>query len=230
MSPGNNEENKKEIEVDKTEEQPIDEIAEIESVSLDDYDKLKANFSELNTRFLRLAADFDNYKKRASKEKDDLSLYANEELVRELLNVLDNLNLAIEHANPEGDINSTIEGIKLVYNLFLATLDRFGLSAIDSAKGADFDPRLHQAIERIETDELTPGLVLDELIKGYMFKDRLLRPASVTVSTNILEEKISVSTEDKTEVVSDDEKVIEINEDSINNSGDTIYDLTDEDI
>lgn len=229
MSPGNNEDNNNEIE-DNLEDQPIDEIVEDNSDSLNDFEKIKANYSELNNRFLRLAADFDNYKKRVSKEKSDLSLYANEEIVRELLNVLDNLNLAIEHSNPEGDVNSTVEGIKLVYNLFLATLDRFGLSAIESSKGTEFDPRLHQAIERIETEEITPGLVLDELIRGYMFKDRLLRPASVTVSTDLLEDKKPVSTENKSEVDTENEKIIEINRDSVNNSDDNFYDLTDEEI
>ncbi len=230
MSPGDNEDNNNEMEINNTEEQPVDEIADDESDILTDYEKIKANYSELNNRFLRLAADFDNYKKRVSKEKTDLSLYANEEMVRELLNVLDNLNLAIEHASPDGDISSTVEGIKLVYNLFLSTLGRFGLSAIDSSTGTEFDPRLHQAIERIETEEITPGLVLDELIRGYMFKDRLLRPASVTVSTDILEKKKSVSTEDNSEIDSDNEKVIEIKKDSINNSDDNVFDLTDEEL
>lgn len=230
MSPGDNEDNNNEMEINNTEEQPVDEIADDESDILTDYEKIKANYSELNNRFLRLAADFDNYKKRVSKEKTDLSLYANEEMVRELLNVLDNLNLAIEHASPDGDISSTVEGIKLVYNLFLSTLDRFGLSAIDSSTGTEFDPRLHQAIEKIETEEITPGLVLDELIRGYMFKDRLLRPASVTVSTDILEKKKSVSTEDNSDIDSDNEKVIEIKKDSINNSDDNVFDLTDEEL
>ena len=230
MSPGDNEDNNNEMEINNTEEQPVDEIADDESDILTDYEKIKANYSELNNRFLRLAADFDNYKKRVSKEKTDLSLYANEEMVRELLNVLDNLNLAIEHASPDGDISSTVEGIKLVYNLFLSTLDRFGLSAIDSSTGTEFDPRLHQAIEKIETEEITPGLVLDELIRGYMFKERLLRPASVTVSTDILEKKKSVSTEDNSEIDSDNEKVIEIKKDSINNSDDNVFDLTDEEL
>ncbi|MEE9193227.1 MAG: nucleotide exchange factor GrpE, partial [Thermodesulfobacteriota bacterium] len=224
------EDNNNEMEINNTEEQPVDEIADDESDILTDYEKIKANYSELNNRFLRLAADFDNYKKRVSKEKTDLSLNANEEMVRELLNVLDNLNLAIEHASPDGDISSTVEGIKLVYNLFLSTLDRFGLSAIDSSTGTEFDPRLHQAIERIETEEITPGLVLDELIRGYMFKERLLRPASVTVSTDILEKKKSVSTEDNSEIDSDNEKVIEIKKDSINNSDDNVFDLTDEEL
>jgi len=230
MSPGDNEDNNNEMEINNTEEQPVDEIADGESDNLTDYEKIKTNYSELNNRFLRLAADFDNYKKRVSKEKTDLSLYANEEMVRELLNILDNLNLAIEHASPDGDISSTVEGIKLVYNLFLSTLDRFGLSAIDSSTGTEFDPRLHQAIERIETEEITPGLVLDELIRGYMFKERLLRPASVTVSTDILEKKKSVSTEDNSEIDSDNEKVIEIKKDSINNSDDNVFDLTDEEL
>ena len=230
MSPGDNEDNNNEMEINNTEEQPVDEIADDESDNLTDYEKIKANYSELNNRFLRLAADFINSRKRVSKEKTDLSLYANEEMVRELLNVLDNLNLAIEHASPDGDISSTVEGIKLVYNLFLSTLDRFGLSAIDSSTGTEFDPRLHQAIERIETEEITPGLVLDELIRGYMFKDRLLRPASVTVSTDILEKKKSVSTEDNSEIDSDNEKVIEIKKDSINNSDDNVFDLTDEEL
>lgn len=230
MSPGDNEDNNNEMEINNTEEQPVDEIADDESDILTDYEKIKDNYSELNNRFLRLAADFDNYKKRVSKEKTDLSLYANEEMARELLNVLDNLNLAIEHASPDGDISSTVEGIKLVYNLFLSTLNRFGLSAIDSSSGTEFDPRLHQAIEKIETEEITPGLVLDELIRGYMFKDRLLRPASVTVSTDIIEKKKSVSTEDNSEIDSDNEKVIEIKKDNINNSGDNVFDLTDEEL
>jgi len=230
MSPGDNEDNNNEMEINNTEEQSVDEIADDESDILTDYEKIKDNYSELNNRFLRLAADFDNYKKRVSKEKTDLSLYANEEMARELLNVLDNLNLAIEHASPDGDISSTVEGIKLVYNLFLSTLNRFGLSAIDSSSGTEFDPRLHQAIEKIETEEITPGLVLDELIRGYMFKDRLLRPASVTVSTDIIEKKKSVSTEDNSEIDSDNEKVIEIKKDNINNSGDNVFDLTDEEL
>ena len=231
MSPGDNDNIENEMENNNNEQQPEVEIVAEEAEIQTDSDKLKENYSELNNRFLRLAADFDNYKKRVSKEKSDLSLYANEELVRELLNVLDNLNLAIEHADTDdGDASSTIEGVKLVYNLFLSTLDRFGLQAIESSTGTEFDPRHHQALERIETDEITPGLILDEMIRGYMFKDRLLRPASVTVSTDIIEKKKSPSTDDNSENNDDNEKVIEINTDSINNSEDNVFDLTDEEL
>jgi molecular chaperone GrpE len=228
MSPGDKNNENNEMENNIPEEELLDDISSEESGNTEDYDKLKANFSELNNRFLRLAADFDNYKKRVSKEKTELSLYANEEIVRELLTVLDNLNLAIDHANPEGDINSTIQGVKLVYNLFLSTLDKFGLSAIESSKGTNFDPRRHQALERIETEEITPGLILDEMIRGYMFKDRLLRPASVTVSTDIIDMKKNPTSEENVEDESENEEVIEIKKDSVNNSEDNVFDLTDE--
>lgn len=231
MSPGDNDNLENEMENNDNEQQPEVEVVTDDSENQNDTDKLMANYSELNNRFLRLAADFDNYKKRVSKEKSDLSLYANEELVRELLNVLDNLKLAIEHADTEdGDVSSTIEGIKLVYNLFLSTLDRFGLKAIESGTGTEFDPRHHQALERIETDEITPGLILDEMIRGYMFKDRLLRPASVTVSTDIIGKKKSVIPDEGQGNISEDEKVVEIETDSINNSEDNVFDLTDEEL
>ena len=228
MSPGDNDKNK-EME-NNNEPNPIEEIVADSSTGSSDIEKMKEKYSELNNRFLRLAADFDNYKKRISKEKTDLSLYANEELVRELLTVLDNLKLAIDHATPENDVDSTVQGIKLVYNLFITTLDKFGLSAIESSTGTDFDPRLHQALERIETEEITPGLILDEMIRGYMFKDRLLRPASVTVSTDIIEKKKTEIPDESSDIISEDEKVIEIDTDSINNSEDNVFDLTDEEL
>ena len=228
MSPGDNN-NENEME-NSTEQQENEEITSDGQELSEDYEKIKERYSELNTRFLRLAADFDNYKKRVSKEKTDLSLYANEELVRELLTVLDNLKLAIDHATPESDIDSTVQGIKLVYNLFLSTLDKFGLSAIESSTGTEFDPRLHQALERIETEEITPGLILDEMIRGYMFKDRLLRPASVTVSTDIIDKKKIEITDEENDSQSESEKVVEIDSDSINNSEDNVFDLTDEEL
>jgi len=229
MSPGDNEKQENDMENNNTEEQPVEEIVADDSENTSDYEKIKENYSELNNRFLRLAADFDNYKKRVSKERTDLTLYANEEIIRELLTVVDNLKLAIDHASPDGDMSSTLEGIKLVYHLFLSILDKFGLTSIESGTGAEFDPRLHQALERIETEEITPGLILDEMIRGYMFKDRLLRPASVTVSTDIIAKKKTVNFDEKDENVTDEEKDIEIKKDSINNSEDTVFDLTDED-
>ena len=116
----------------------------------------------------------------------------------------------------------------MVYNLFHSTLDKFGLSVIDSSKGTEFNPKLHQALERIETEEITPGLILDEMISGYMFKDRLLRPASVTVSTDIIDMNKKSTSEESVEDESENEKVVEIKKDSSKNLNDNVFDLTDE--
>ncbi len=144
--------------------------------------KSKKAFEELNDRYLRLAADFDNYRKRISKEKADLISYGNEELIRSLLSVLDNLERGIEHSQAERDTNPIIEGLRLVHKQFLDCLEKFGVKAIKVDKGDEFDPKLHQAVEPVESNEVQPGLILSEMLRGYMLKDRLLRPSLVTVS------------------------------------------------
>lgn len=139
-------------------------------------------YDELYQKHLRLAADFENYKKRLAKEKADIIAYGNEELIKALLNVLDNLERALEHAESQEDPKPLLEGVKLVHKQFLSCLEKFGVQFIDATRGQEFDPRLHQAIERIESPDLTPGLIISEMLKGYMLKDRLLRPALVVVS------------------------------------------------
>lgn len=152
----------------------------------DSYNKLQNNYEDLNNRFIRLAADFENYKKRILKEKTDIAEYGNEDLIKELLNVLDNLHLAVNHAGPDAEVTSLVDGVKLVLNQFVTILEKHGLKTVDSTKGAEFNPMYHQAIERVETSEISSGLILEELVRGYILKERLLRPASVTVSTDII--------------------------------------------
>ncbi|MGI9534001.1 MAG: nucleotide exchange factor GrpE [Thermodesulfobacteriota bacterium] len=196
--------------------------------SSDNSEDLKSKYDDLYNRFIRLAADFDNYKKRISKEKQDISEYGNEELIRELLTVLDNLQLAIDHYDPDSDQNSLIEGVKLVLSQLANILQKFGLNHIDSEKGTEFDPRSHQAVERIETSEITPGLILDELVRGYLLNERLLRPASVTVSTNIIKQKInSINDEEAIENTDSTNENEEFDDNSEN--GERVFDLTDED-
>ena len=154
-----------------------------ESAVTGDY---KDKYNELYNRFIRLAADFENYKKRSAKEKSDISNYGNEELIKALLNVIDNLERAIDHGD-DGNQKALIEGIKIVYNQFISCLEKFGLEKISSEKGTEFNPNIHQALERVESEELTQGLILSDLVKGYKLKDRLLRPAVVIVSTGIIE-------------------------------------------
>ena len=174
----------------KTDEGPIEEdgnstgenqLSQEESLEKE-LEENKKVFEELNDRYLRLGADFDNYKKRISKEKADLISYGNEELIRSLLSVLDNLERGIEHSEADRDTNPIIEGFRLVHKQFLDCLEKFGVKAIEVNKGEEFDPNLHQAVERVESDEVQPGFILSELLKGYTLKDRLLRPALVSVS------------------------------------------------
>ena len=142
---------------------------------------------DLQQKYLRLAADFENYKKRIAKEKADVVAYGNEELIKALLNVLDNLERALEHAESEEESSALLEGVKLVHKQFVSCLEKFGVTSVDAAKGTEFDPRYHQAIERVESNELSSGLILSQMLRGYMLKERLLRPALVVVSKGLEE-------------------------------------------
>jgi molecular chaperone GrpE len=140
------------------------------------------DYQDLYQKYIRLAADFENYKKRLAKEKADVIAYGNEELIKALLNVIDNLERALDHADAEEDPKPLIEGVKLVHKQFLSCLEKFGVQFVEATPGQEFDPRLHQAIERVESPDFTPGLIISEMLRGYTLKDRLLRPALVVVS------------------------------------------------
>lgn len=143
---------------------------------------LKKKYDGLYEKYLRIVADLDNYKKRVLKEKADIMAYGNEELIKEMLSVMDNLERALTHAGDDGDSTSLLEGIQLVHRMFLQSLEKFGVKPIVIELGEKFNPRFHQAIEHIEADDFTPGLVLSEILKGYMLKDKLIRPSLVAVS------------------------------------------------
>ena len=132
-------------------------------------------------RLLRLAADFENYKKRAAKEKEDWTKFANEDLIRAILPFIDNLERAVNHAEKIADTGVLIEGVRLTIQQLLQGLNRFGLSAFQSV-GKPFDPTVHEAMLVVETDQHEPNQVVEEFQKGYLLNDRLLRPATVSVS------------------------------------------------
>ena len=139
-------------------------------------DEAQATFG----RYQRLAADFDNYKRRTGQELRDRTQYANEELLRKLLPILDNLRRALDHA-PEGVDPNWFEGIKLVTRQFEDTLRAQGLSTIP-AIGEKFDPSKHEAIAREETDEHEEGTIVEEMQPGYRLHERVLRPTLVKVA------------------------------------------------
>jgi len=133
--------------------------------------------------FLRARADIQNVKKRQEKEKAGYISYATETVVIEILPAIDNLERAIEHAS-DGDgekLASLIDGVKLTIEQMQKALAKFGVKEID-AVGKTFDPALHHAISHEECDEAEPGTVIKEFQKGYLLKDKLLRPSIVSVA------------------------------------------------
>ena len=144
-------------------------------------EEARNKLQESEEKVLRLAADFENTKKRLERERDTSLKYAEENVLKELLPGIDNIERAMDQAQEANNIDSLLEGVELTRDGLLATLEKFGVKAIESA-GEPFDPNIHDAIGMEETDEMEPNFVLREFQKGYEYKDRLLRPAKVIVS------------------------------------------------
>ena len=142
---------------------------------------LEAEKAETRDRMLRIAAEFENYKKRARKEQTDSEAKVREAVLRDILEVIDNLDRATAATGGATDLQSVQQGIALVLRLFAQKLERYDVKPLD-AKGKPFDPRLHEAISQAPSAEVAPGTVIAELQKGYKVGDRLLRPAAVVVA------------------------------------------------
>lgn len=134
-------------------------------------------------RLLRLAAEMENLKKRQERERAESLQFANENLIKELLPVVDNLELALEHGRQQDAPVALLEGLELVHQGFLKVLARFGAAPITSV-GQPFDPAFHNAVLEEEAPEMAEQTVIKELQKGYLLHTRLLRPAMVVVARN----------------------------------------------
>ena len=132
-------------------------------------------------KVLRAAADLENYKKRAQKEKDEVQKYGSEKLLKDFLPVFDNLDRALEHAKSPADYESLKKGVEMIRRLFEDTLGKHGVKSF-SAKGQVFDPNRHEAMSAAETTEMPPNHVHAEVLRGFTLNDRLVRPALVVVS------------------------------------------------
>lgn len=145
-------------------------------------EEVRAQAQENYDKFVRLYAEFDNYRKRVAREKAELVRYGNEELLRELLPVLDNLERALEHAKRDpSNPQAILEGVELILEQLRGLLKRFGVEPI-AALGEKFDPLRHEAVGEEEREDVEPGEVVQEVLRGYMLNDRLLRPAKVIVA------------------------------------------------
>jgi molecular chaperone GrpE len=145
-------------------------------------ESLKVQLEERSTQYMRIAADFENYRKRTSKEKEELDVQAKRNTILELLPVVDNFERARSHLKPQTDGEMTIhKSYQGVYKQLVDCLKRLGVSPM-RPEGEQFDPNLHEAVMREPTDEHPEGTVLEELVRGYYIGDRVLRHAMVKVA------------------------------------------------
>jgi molecular chaperone GrpE len=143
--------------------------------------ELEGERKEIHDRLLRALADFDNFKKRESRNRLEAEQRARDQVLVEMLAVLDNLERALAHVAPGEAESPLTEGMRLVLRQFTSVLERFGVRPVE-AVGQPFDPQLHEAIQQVATDTHPPGVVALELRKGYLRDNKLLRPAMVAVA------------------------------------------------
>lgn len=186
----NKTENEKNEEMNEqiNEEQKINEAEQTESNETnltENYEeKINALQQEINQYkelALRKAAEFENYKRRTENDQLNLLKYAAESLIIKLLPTIDDLERSLSHMNEETDVQKIKEGVQLIYNKFLKTLDEQGVKKIESI-GKPFDVEFHEALMQRADDSVPPHTVIDELETGYMYKDRVIRHAKVIVS------------------------------------------------
>lgn len=168
----------------EAEKMPEDDAAEAEASGESDEkeEDAKAENTEedeaLNTKYLRLMADFQNYKRRAEKEKGDIYAYANEKIVVELLDVLDNFERALQH---EAADESFAEGMRMIFKQLTDVLEKSGLEEI-KAQGEEFDPNFHNAVMTEDNPDYESGKVTAVLQKGYLLNKKVIRPSMVKVN------------------------------------------------
>lgn len=141
---------------------------------------LEVQAEEMRELALRKQAEFENYRKRVERERSETIRYAASELVKEILPVLDNLERALGASGTSGE-DQLREGVSIIYKQFKDILERRGLAEVES-EGESFDPHVHEAVSRVESRDHPEGTVVEVFQKGYRFKDRLLRPAMVSVA------------------------------------------------
>ncbi len=155
--------------------------ASVEAVSADDAGTVGAKVAALEDQVLRAKADFQNLQRRAAVERSEAIRYANADLMRSLLSVVDDLERSIAAAEDAEQSSSILDGVRLVYANLVKALSDSGLEVID-AQGEVFDPTIHEALLQQPTTECEPGTVVEQVSKGYRLRDRVIRPAKVIVA------------------------------------------------
>jgi molecular chaperone GrpE len=153
------------------------ELAELREKLQSKEQESKENYE----RYLRQVAEVDNFKKRVNREKEDAIRYANENLIKDILPVMDNLERAIAHAQGGGNGKPLVEGVEMVLRGLLDVFSKHGVAQVP-AVGEIFDPGKHEAMAQVESSQYQPNTVINEHHRGYLLRDRLLRPALVTIA------------------------------------------------
>ena len=192
---GESEENNTEKEETKTELNPDAEVVveektnednpseqEEEKSELSELDKLKADYDNLNKQYIRLAADFDNYRKRQAQERESLLKYGAEDTLKKLIEVLDNFDRGEKAIADVEDCEKVKESFTLVHKQLTDALAKVGLEVIE-CEGKEFDPNFHEAVMQTPSSEHPEHTIIAELQKGYKLGDRVLRPSLVNVAT-----------------------------------------------
>jgi molecular chaperone GrpE len=163
---------------DHSQELPVDEV---QKKSAENGGAIQAELQMLQDKYLRLAAEFENYKRRAQRDQNDSIRFGNESLLKNLLPIIDNLERAIQFAKDADTSGALLEGVELTHKQFLETVGKLGVRQI-SSQGNTFDPAIHQAVAQVESENAEPNTVVEEFQKGYFLHDRILRPAMVSVA------------------------------------------------
>lgn len=161
---------------------------EVQQEVEEEKDDFKVQYEELNNKYIRLAADFDNFRKRTLQEKQELADYTIGEVLKKITSVLDTFDRAKEHLKSVENCDTVKESYELAYKQLLDTLKKIGMEEID-ALGKDFNPNEHEAITQVQTDEYEPDKVAVIAQKGYKIKDKIIRPALVGVAIQKAETK-----------------------------------------
>ncbi len=160
-------------------EETVEEVAEeITEEATETIEKEK--YDELYDKHLRLMAEYDNFKKRTQKEKEELGTFAAAGVIEKLLPVIDNFERALESLSDE-EKNTFSDGVEMIYRQLVETLEKAGVSEIE-ALGKEFDPELHNAVMHIEDDEHEANTIVEQFMKGYKFKDKVIRYSMVKVA------------------------------------------------
>nr|TXF86453.1 nucleotide exchange factor GrpE [Alkalicoccus halolimnae] len=158
------------------------ELEEEASVEETEIDQLKQQVQDLEDRLLRLQAEYDNFRRRTKKEKESAAKYKSQSLAESLLPALDNFERALM-INPETEeAKSLLQGMKMVHNQLSEALQSEEIEIMETV-GQPFDPHMHEAVMQVESDEYDSNIIVEELQKGYLLKDKVIRPAMVKVSS-----------------------------------------------